>query len=156
MCRCGGGLLQKIASGSALATLLQISFLTIRHREREGERERAKEKAWRQSNMSLSFVCVAWKSQSVFFASKHLCFFPPFSLLHVQKPVTTTKKRKMDKSKHEQKILAYGSFACGCAQSSHSLLSIPLLRSSCCDCCFHNCFTPAGFSSILCVRRYRR
>ena len=93
-----GGLLQNIARSDPLAMLLQISFLTIRHRERERETERGK-KPLRRLNVSLSFVYVALELQSVYFASDYLPFSsssssPRPSLLRVH--------NEMDKSTSER------------------------------------------------------
>ena len=105
---------------------LVFSRLDIEREREEREKERRRKPGGNWICPFRSFVLPG--SLNLSFSPRNIFAFSPFSLRHVQKPATTTTTaKKMDKSKHEQKLLAYGSFACGYAQSSHSLLSISLL-----------------------------
>ena len=108
MCSCGSGILLNNATGISLAMLLQISFLTIRHRERQREDESL------QAIEYVPFVRLRCLEASICFSclgpSSH---FFVFFLLHVH--------QKMDKSKQQKRKLAFRSLSVGNSQSSISL-----------------------------------
>lgn len=80
----GSGFLQNIALGNLLAMLLQISFLTIRHREKGRSPSGNRICLFRS-------LLLPWSFNLSLFASDYLLFF---SLLHVQKEMVRSKQNK--------------------------------------------------------------